>query len=434
MVLLEDVVATTLELAAIAAPTGAEEERAVAVAARFAAAGLPVERDAAGNVLAHVTAKRGLTPTGGDRGPVVLSAHLDTVFGPEVPLDPRRDGDRVLGPGVGDDTVAVAALIHLGAALAADPPPAPLVLAATVGEEGLGDLCGAKHLLATLPCSAFVAVEGLLQGELVVGGIGSVRLHATYTGPGGHSWGDRGTPSALHAMLAAGAAAVAAVPGGRHVNVGTAGGGTAVNAIAERAELVVDLRDVDPGRLADTAERVTAALRSRAPTPAGPSAAQVAVAVGIEVVGDRPAGALPDGHPLLANVRALIARAGLPAAAETHSSTEANAAYARGVPSVCVGLTTGGDVHRPTEWLDLPPLPQGLRLLELIARARRVTGPVRGTRAPRDGASRASLGRGGAPRRHQLRARPREDVLGGLRRRADLGDPEDDVDALVHRA
>ncbi|MSW53401.1 MAG: M20/M25/M40 family metallo-hydrolase, partial [Actinobacteria bacterium] len=225
---LDELVGLTLELAAIPAPTGHEEERGDAVARLFSAAGLVVERDAVGNVLAR--------PSGADREApaVVVAGHLDTVFGPEVALRPRRDGDRLLAPGIGDNTVAVAALVVLARELAAGTlaPGGGVVLAATVGEEGLGDLRGAKHLLRTVPARAFISLEGHLLDELVVGGIGSVRLRASYAGPGGHSWGDRDAPSAVHAMLEAGAAALRAVPAGRHANFGVASGGTTVNAIA----------------------------------------------------------------------------------------------------------------------------------------------------------------------------------------------------------
>jgi tripeptide aminopeptidase len=348
---IEAVIADTLTLAAVPAPTGAEGRRADAVAERLAAAGLAVERDAVGNVVARAG------PAGAPA--TIFSAHLDTVFAADVPLAPRREGGRLLGPGVGDDTVAVAALVALAGELAAEPPAGPVVLAATVGEEGLGDLRGAKHLLATVPARAFLAVEGHMLDELVVGGIGSVRLRARYRGPGGHSWGDRGTPSALHAALAAGAAAVAAVPEGRHVNVGVARGGTTVNAIAERAELLVDLRDEDAAALATTAERVAGAL---ARAPAGVEAA-------VERVGDRAAGRTPAAHPLLAAIRAVRAELGLPAATEELSSTECNAAFAAGVPTAGVGITRGGDAHRPTEWIEAAPIADGLALLRRLARA-----------------------------------------------------------------
>ncbi|MGX6447890.1 M20/M25/M40 family metallo-hydrolase, partial [Patulibacter sp. S7RM1-6] len=199
----EAIVALTLELTAVGAPTGHEETRARHVAALLEAAGLAVELDAVGNVLAW-RREDDWSPADGAAStpPVVVTAHLDTVFGPEVPLAPRRDGDRLLGPGVGDNTVAVATLVVLGRELAAGAlgEAYPLLLAATVGEEGLGDLRGVKHLLGAMPVRAHVSLEGHLLDELVVGGIGSVRLRARYAGAGGHSWGDRGTASAADAL------------------------------------------------------------------------------------------------------------------------------------------------------------------------------------------------------------------------------------------
>jgi len=348
----ERVVALTTELARIPAPTFEEGERGDVVAERFAVAGARVERDEVGNVLAWV----GLP---GDEPPAILSAHLDTVFARDVPLDVRREGDVTLhGPGVGDDTVAVAALIALAHELRDDPPPRPLLLTATVGEEGLGDLRGAKHLLAHVQARAFVAVEGHMLDELQDGAIGSIRIRATYHGPGGHSWGDRGTPSAVHAALGRGAAALAAVPAGRHVNIGTVEGGTTVNAIAQEAALLIDLRDDDEQRLAATARAVEKAL----------SAVEPSITAEVEPIGHRPAGRSAPGDPLLQLVRDARAELGLEPAREEASSTECNAAYAAGVPTTCIGLTHGADAHRPTERIALAPLADGLQLLRTVAR------------------------------------------------------------------
>ncbi|WP_210496070.1 M20/M25/M40 family metallo-hydrolase [Patulibacter sp. SYSU D01012] len=357
----EEIVALTLELTAISAPTGAEDQRAQRVAELFAAAGLAVERDAVGNVLAW-RAEDDWSPAdaAASSAPVVLTGHLDTVFGPEVELAPRRDGDRLLGPGIGDNTVAVATLVVLGRELAAGAlgEAQPLVLAATVGEEGLGDLRGVKHLLGTTPVRAHVSLEGHLLDEVVVGGIGSVRLRARYAGPGGHSWGDRGTPSAADALLRAGVAALDAVPPGRHVNVGVVRAGTAVNAIAAAGELVVDLRDEDEDRLQDTAARVAAALETVGD----------GVTATVERVGHRPAGRMDDRHPLLRAVRSARGDVGLPPAREDIGSTECNAAYPLGVPTVCVGLTHGGDMHRESEWISVPPLASGLAAVRALVR------------------------------------------------------------------
>ncbi len=261
--------ADTLALCAVAAPTFAEERRAAEVARRLAALGLEPRGDDAGNVLVRF---------GGDAPAAVVSAHLDTVFPESVPLRPVRDGDTLRGPGIGDDTVAVASLLQVAALLRDDPPRAPVVVAFTVGEEGLGDLRGIRAVLRSTPARALVAVEGHGLDTLVTGGVASARLRAVYRGPGGHSWADRGRPSAVHALLSAGAAAIEAARG-IHVNIGRAGGGISVNTIASEASLEVDLRDLDDAAVDAAVARVTRRPRAgarghRGPDRAGRSAAR----------------------------------------------------------------------------------------------------------------------------------------------------------------
>ncbi|MDO9406906.1 M20/M25/M40 family metallo-hydrolase [Patulibacter sp.] len=350
---LDELVGLTLELAAIPAPTGDEQERGDAVARLFSTAGLAVERDAVGNVVGRLPGDDREAPS------VVVSAHLDTVFGPEVVLRPRREGDRLLAPGIGDNTVAVAAIVVLARELAAGTlAPGGVVLAATVGEEGLGDLRGAKHLLRTVPARAYVSLEGHLLDELVVGGIGSVRLRASYSGPGGHSWGDRDAPSAVHAMLQAGAAALRAVPAGRHANFGVASGGTTVNAIANTAELLIDLRDEDEARLDATTRIVVEAL----------GVAPRGITAQIDRIGHRPAGRMSSEDGLVRAARAARADVGLRPGREDVGSTECNAAFPVGVPTVCVGLTRGADMHRESEWIAIGPLADGMAVVRALLR------------------------------------------------------------------
>jgi tripeptide aminopeptidase len=259
------------------------------------------------------------------------------------------------GPGIGDDCLGLAALLHLARALSTGAPPEhPVLLVATVGEEGLGDLRGARALLDREACDAFVAVEGHGRDTLQVAGIGSIRLRARFFTPGGHSWGDRGTPSAIHALFTAGAAALAAA-GDAHINIGVVAGGTTINSIAAQAVAEIDLRDADGDTLDATADRVTAALH--AATPPG-------VGLDVEPLGRRPAGATPADHPLVEAARAARRAAGLPPAEENASSTDANAALGRNLPAICVGLTHGTNAHRPDEHVEIAPLEGGLAALE----------------------------------------------------------------------
>jgi acetylornithine deacetylase/succinyl-diaminopimelate desuccinylase-like protein len=340
MSLLDDLVRDALELCAIPAPTFDEAARAVEVVRRLEALDLRPARDAAGNVLVRL---------GGDGPALVVSAHLDTVFPASTPLAPRREGGRLLGPGIGDNSVALAALLALARILADEPPERPIVLAATTGEEGLGDLRGIKAVLDGVQATALISLEGHERDELVVEGVASARFRATYRGPGGHSWGDRGRPSAVHALVSAAHEALAAASPAT-VNVGVVHGGTSVNTIAAEAVLEIDLRSVEDAVVEASADRVARALAS---APDG-------VVALVEAVGRRPGGSLPPDSPLLAAAQRARAAAGLPPATLSGASTEANAGFVRGLPSLCVGLTHGGNAHRTDEWIEVEPLADGL--------------------------------------------------------------------------
>lgn len=344
----EIVLVDAQRICAVPAPTFAEEPRAQLVAELFAAAGAPAVLDDVGNVLCRI---------GGDGPAVVLAAHLDTVFGPDQPIEIVRRGGRIAAPGIGDNSLAVAALLAMARRLAARPPQRPVVLAATVGEEGLGDLRGAKHVAATVDCACFVALEGMSLDVIEVGGIGSERYRVTYSGPGGHSWSDRGTPSALHGLITRAAELVAIDPGpGGVLNVGRVHGGTSINTIAAEATLELDLRARDAAQLTALADRAEALLR-RAPT---------GLTAVVERVGQRPAGAIAPDHPLLEAARRARAGAGLAPAEEGFSSTDANAAYGREIPAITVGVTTGAHAHRQDEYINEAPTAHGLRALELL--------------------------------------------------------------------
>ena len=345
------VLAVARRICAVPAPTFHEEARAELVTALFAEAGLAPTRDRVGNVIAEL----GEGP--GDEA-VVFAAHLDTVFPADTDIAFAETDGRLAAPGLGDNSLAVAALVELARALAPRQPRRRLVLAATVGEEGLGDLRGAKALLDDRPCQAFVAVEGQMLDSLTVAAAGSIRFRITIRGPGGHPWSDRDNPSAIHALLEPLAGLVAKLrKSGLVANVGVIAGGTVINAIAAEARADLDVRSEDERALRRAAQRVHAAF--------------AAVGDGLEVeiaeLGHRPGGRIDPDDPLLAAARRARERAGLGPAPELASSTDANAAHGRGIPAITVGVTTGGNAHRLDEYIDLEPLPAGLAALEALA-------------------------------------------------------------------
>lgn len=345
---LERLATDALDLCAIPAPTFAEAARAREFTLRLNAAGLAPAKDDVGNVVARV---------GGDGPALAVCAHLDTVFSSEVPIEVRREGPLLRGPGIGDNALGLAALLFLARSLAAHPTTEPVLLVGTVGEEGLGDLRGATALVEREPLIGLLAVEGHGLDSIAIGGVASVRLRATYRGPGGHPWGDRGRGSAVHVAVAAADRALAAAAPAM-VNIGTIEGGEAINAIAAHAALAIDLRHPDPVILERAEGRVRRVLLA---------ASSRDVDVVIEEIGRRPGGRSGDDRMLLAAQRARRT-AGLGRAWEHDASTDANVAIARGIPALTIGVSRGGNAHRPDEWVALPPAGRGIVAIEHLVR------------------------------------------------------------------
>lgn len=340
----------TRRICAMPAPPFGEGPRAELVAWMLGEAGAPARIDDTGNVIAV------LGPEGDDA--VVFAAHLDTVFEAGTEIAFTESDGRLAAPGVGDNSIAVASLLHLARHLKDRPLARPVALVATVGEEGLGNLRGAQALLDELPVGAFIAVEGQLLHAIKTAAVGSIRLRVTVRGPGGHPWSDRGTASAAHGLVDALSGALAeAHAAGIVLNVGTMRGGTVINAIANEAVAELDMRAEDDGLLQATAKRVEEIVGW---APDG-------LETTVETLGRRPGGRIAGDHPLVEAARRARERAGLPRAEEGASSTDANAAYGRGIPAITVGVTTGGHAHRLDEYIDLAPVASGLAALEALA-------------------------------------------------------------------
>jgi acetylornithine deacetylase/succinyl-diaminopimelate desuccinylase-like protein len=279
------------------------------------------------------------------------------VFSRDVAHAAHQDGTRLRGPGVGDDTVAVAALSVLGQMLVASSIRRPVWLVATVGEEGLGNLRGANWALdhSPSPIGAFIALEGNYLGRIGAVAVGSVRWNVEVTGPGGHSWEAASAPSAVDvaARIVASLGDVLVESGQRSVNVGTFSGGEAVNARALRARFVVDMRAADPNEL----DQLEAECRDIVMAPQA-----VGVEVVIHEIGRRPAGSIDEQHPLVRIARATSDRYGV-ANEIIASSTDANAAHPRGISAVALGITYGAGEHTSDEWIDVEFVATGLRIL-----------------------------------------------------------------------
>ncbi len=371
LALCADRAGSTLDLAIaiqqIPSPTFAEAERAAFVEQKFLEIGLAdVTQDPMHNVFARLLGS-------GSGGAVVLSAHTDTVFAHDVDLTVRYgNGQRpsttvISGPGLADNALGVAGLLAL-AQLLIDVqlrPATDIWFVANVCEEGLGDLRGMRSVVERFGAGAtYIVVEGGSFGHVFHKAIGVRRFRLTIKTNGGHSWGDYGSPSAIHVLgrIIEGIDRIRLPEKPKTtVNVGTIEGGTTVNSIAAQASCLIDMRSIEPAML----ERLVNSVRQIArQCTQGKD-----VSMTMTQIGNRPAGALPEDASIVTWAADALNQVGCQEIHFMAGSTDANIPISMGIPAVCVGLANSGNTHRLDEFLDPQNLSQGLGQLLLLVLA-----------------------------------------------------------------
>jgi acetylornithine deacetylase/succinyl-diaminopimelate desuccinylase-like protein len=352
-----------LELVRIPAPPFGESARANWFLERFRQLGLTnIHLDNEGNALAELSPNSDSNPSPieAEKPVVLLSAHLDTVFPIDTPIEPveQKDSQVIHAPGICDNGAGLTALLAIAAALrfANITPPIPILFAANVGEEGEGDLRGMRHIFERgcygSRIAAAIALEGSGTSAVVTRALGSLRFRVTITGPGGHSWTDRGTPNPI-LLLGRAITQIAALKIPEDppttINVGHISGGTAINSIPESATALLDIRSPEPTQLIATATHVhqifddIIATQKTTNSPAK---------LHIETIGNRPAAALPNDSPLLQTLRAVDRHLNL-RTEQRLGSTDANIPLSHNIPAIAIGAGgTCSGIHTLQEWYD----------------------------------------------------------------------------------
>jgi acetylornithine deacetylase/succinyl-diaminopimelate desuccinylase-like protein len=365
--------AEQIAITQIPAPPFKEQARAQDFAARLRTAGLTdVTIDATGNVI-------GKRP-GSGRGPLlVVSAHLDTVFPEGSDISVKQKDGRHSGRGIIDDSRGLAAVLSVLRAMetARLRTIGDVWFVGTVGEEALGNLRGVKALFAEHPhIDAFISVDGVDAPEQVKGGkpgivtqaTGSRRWEFTFTGPGGHSFGNFGNPSAAHAL----GRAVARIADLRTpadpkttFNVGVISAGTAITAIASEARMQVDLRSNSATELA-ALEKQLQDIVDQAVAEENIRWSSSALRVERTLVGDRPASTATRDHAVADAAVAAYRALGLPEPTLDFASTDSNVPLGLGIPAATLnGGGIGDKAHSSDEWYEHRDAWQGPQILLL---------------------------------------------------------------------
>ena len=340
------------EIVVIPAPPFKEEVRAKDYHRRLVALGFKEARiDKEGNVIA-VRRGTGNGPT------LVVSAHLDTVFPEGTDLTVREKDGKLFAPGIGDDTRGLAEILSMVRALNATgiKTMGDIWFVGTVGEEGLGDLRGVKALFRdNKNIDGFISIDGPEAARVTFLAVGSHRYRVTFKGPGGHSFGAFGRPSAIHAMGRA-IAKIADVQTPKQpkttFTVGTVGGGTSVNSIAGNAVMELDMRSVENPTLLNVEAEILKAVNV-AVTEENARWGGNAVSVDIKLVGDRPAGVQSPDSPIVHAAVLGVTAVGLKPILDQASSTDSNLPISLGIPAVTIGRGGKGENnHAFTESFD----------------------------------------------------------------------------------
>lgn len=353
-------VSDIIAITQIPAPPFKEEVRAKAFAEMLRKRGLDPSIDEAGNVLA--------LRKGSEAGPaVVVSAHLDTVFPEGTDVTVKREGTKLMAPGVGDDSAGLATLLALLDSMNAGKvqTKSDVLFVGTVGEEGRGDLRGVRQLFTNGAYKgnirAFFSLDGGGLDGMTTGATGSKRYRVTFRGPGGHSYGAFGI---VNPMVALGAAVTdlykVQVPADPRTtySASVVGGGTSVNAIPAEVWLDVDMRSASADELAKLERQFLAIVPNAVEAENGARSTNAGtISAELEPIGDRPAGHTDPNADIIRFAEAAYRVEGLTVQKGT-SSTDSNIPMSLGIPAITMSrIADGGRAHAPDEWIDTDKAP-----------------------------------------------------------------------------
>ena len=347
---------TFAELCRIHSPSRSERACAERVIAELRAIGVHAQEDDAaaavgsdcGNLLARIPAA-GPDGDAADAAPgVLLCAHLDTVP-PQAPIEPvLEDGYwQNANPGIlgADNKAAIAVLLALARHICRQGTGVDVELLFTVGEEIA--LAGASALdMSPLRSEVgYVFDHPSPIGEVIVASPSHFRIDASFAGKAAHAGI---SPERGRSAIVAAARAIASMELGRvddetTANVGTIAGGSAMNVVPERCELVAEVRSLRDERAEEMVAAVVARLHDAANLPE--CECDVDVSVARTFAGYRlPASA----RAVRAAERALLACGHEPTRVTSGGASDANVLVARGLQTVNLANATERN-HEPGE-------------------------------------------------------------------------------------
>ena len=347
--------------AEIPAPTYGEQARVRFIQDRFCECGLQnCSTDEAGNAL-------GIVPGSEGKRNILVVAHADTLFPATEDHTITVKQDSATGPGVGDNSLGVAAVAtlptlidRLGLRLRNN-----LVLMGAIRSLGHGDLEGLRFFLAHFkrPIRAGVCVEGMQLGRLSYASIGMLRGEISVEVPEAYDWTRFGVLSAVSVVNEV-INKIQDIPlparPRSSILLGSVKAGTSFSATATHAVLRFEVRS-------ESADIVHRALYTIGLITEEVSA-QTGAEVTLGVVARREPGGITFAHPLVQNARLIMEALGVePRIAP--SMSELTTFIHRQIPAITLGVTTGENLGHSDETVFIEPMCTGMAQLIAILTA-----------------------------------------------------------------
>ncbi len=355
----EIILANAVMIGEIPASTFYEDHRVRFMEDRFSECGLQnCSTDEVGNGFGVLNGE-----TGERR--ILLVAHADTVFSEKVDHTISMQADRMAGPGIGDNSLGLAALASLPLLLEkldirlnSD-----LILMAASRSLGRGNLEGLRFFLNNNkhPIQAALCVEGVKLGRLSYSSIGMLRGEITVRVPEMYDWTRFGAAGAIITLNDV-INKINRIPLPKRpktsIVLGSIEGGNSFNNIATSSSLRFEIRSES----ADVVRDILNEIKDRIAEIALESSAEVT----LDIVARRDPGGIDFRHPLVRRARDILKQLNIePRVAP--STSELAELIRHEIPAITLGLTTGSNLNQANEEVLIEPIFNGIaQLLGLL--------------------------------------------------------------------
>ncbi|WP_188646805.1 M20/M25/M40 family metallo-hydrolase [Marinithermofilum abyssi] len=360
-----------MELVKTDSQTGEEREICDLLKEKLTGLGFDVVEDDSAAKTGHGAGNLVATLKGNvDQAPkIYFTSHMDTVA-PGKGVNPKVDGEYVVTDGMtvlgADDKAGLAALLEgIRVLKEKELPHGTIQLVITAGEES--GLVGSKHLDQSLLTAdfGFALDSNGPVGDIITSAPSQVRLNVTIHGKAAHAGVN---PEDGVSAIQIASRAISKMPLGRideetTANIGRFQGGTAMNVVPERVEIVAEARSRDEQKLDEQVKKMVTAFEE--------TAAEFHGKAEVEVIKMYPAFKFDESDTVVQKAMAAVKKVGrTPNLLASGGGSDANVIAGYGIPTVNLGIGYE-DIHTTNERMPIGELEKTAELVLALIEASR---------------------------------------------------------------